>query len=514
MTPPTTQATSSLREDDAPRFPLTVYHSRRRYRSTPAATRDTRSWLTRHEEHQCEMVRSPSQVDALGLPSAPQGLPGTQDITILELVQSLAISPAQEVHTHAHEVHHLERTGAPQPAPPRGCGTVPQGVGGRCYMPSRDYAHQHGSPHLVRPWLGRRSDPGMHRGQWAIGRRFVDMAPWKASSFDQEMTWRGHHIVAARLSCRANNRHLVIASAYGPAIPTNRGELWEDLLQLCRAFSNMPLLIGGDFNVTLDAEDRPNDMGDLDPGSARFREVLAQLGLGELGPGDRRFTWSGPTSQSRINRFLYSPELSDIYALAEVTSLPRPLSDHTPLLWTSQVGSARPTYFKMDHSWFRHDSFKEDILRWWTAHNDSGPTASRLATKLLKLRHYLFETLCQIRIDRNQRRDAALNHIQTMDALEDTRSLGPGEIQTRRTARDEVAELDLRHEMDWRQRSLLLWLAAEDTNTRFFYQVANGRKRQNHIRWIQIEDRLYRPRLHRSGAGRPLLGLLLPRTAQ
>ena len=57
----------------------------------------------------------------------------------------------------------------------------------------------------------------------------------------------------------------------------------------------MPLLIGRDFNVTLDVEDLPNDMGSLDPGSARFREVLAQLGLGEWGPADRRFTWRGPT---------------------------------------------------------------------------------------------------------------------------------------------------------------------------------------------------------------------------
>ena len=50
--------------------------------------------------------------------------------------------------------------------------------------------------------------------------------------------------------------------------------------------------------MTLDAEDQPNDLGSLDPGSACFREVLAQLGLGELVPADRRFTWHGPTWQS------------------------------------------------------------------------------------------------------------------------------------------------------------------------------------------------------------------------
>ena len=100
---------------------------------------------------------------------------------------------------------------------------------------------------------------------------------WKASIFTLETDWRGRHIDAARLACRVDDRHLVIASAYGPAIPTNWGELWEDLTQLCRTFPNMPLVIGGDFNVTLTAADRPNDTGSLDPGLARFREVLAIL---------------------------------------------------------------------------------------------------------------------------------------------------------------------------------------------------------------------------------------------
>ena len=46
--------------------------------------------------------------------------------------------------------------------------------------------------------------------------------------------------------------------------------------------------------------------------------------------------------------------------------------------------------------------------------------------------------------------------------------------------------------MDWRQRSRQLWLAAGDANTRYFHQVANGRRRQNHTRLIRIGDRVYR----------------------
>ena len=91
---PTMQTTPALREDDAPWPPLSVYYSRRRYRSSPASTRDTRSWLSRDKEHQCSSTRSPSHLDGSGPTPASQGPPGTRDITIPELIHSLAIKPA------------------------------------------------------------------------------------------------------------------------------------------------------------------------------------------------------------------------------------------------------------------------------------------------------------------------------------------------------------------------------------------------------------------------------------
>ena len=214
-----------------------------------------------------------------------------------------------------------------------------------------------------------------------------------------------------------DGRNLVVASAYGPTNASNQGELWEDLNQLYTTFSNTALLIAEDFNTTLTSEDKANDMGGQDPGLAHFRETLAHLSLGEMGPTDQRFTWHGPTLQSRIDRFLYSPELYDIYALAEVTSMPRPLSDHTPLLWASQMGATRPTYFKIDRSLFRQDGLKEDIEGWWRSHSVLGSTSARLANKVLRLRHHIFSTRPKICMDCTRRRDEALSHIQSLDIL-------------------------------------------------------------------------------------------------
>ena len=94
------------------------------------------------------------------------------------------------------------------------------------------------------------------------------------------------HVVAARLVNRIDSIAIVMASAYGPSAPSLRGKLWEDLVQLCGAFSDTSILICGDYNVTLAANDRLNRARGHDPGSAQFWEVLAQLGLAEMGPSN------------------------------------------------------------------------------------------------------------------------------------------------------------------------------------------------------------------------------------
>ena len=99
---------------------------------------------------------------------------------------------------------------------------------------------------------------------------------WKEATFDKSETWLGRHVVAARLVYRTDGSSIVITFAYGPSIPSRRGEFWEDLAQFCTTFPDTPILIGGDYNVTLAADDRPNGAGGRDLGSAQFREVLAQ----------------------------------------------------------------------------------------------------------------------------------------------------------------------------------------------------------------------------------------------
>ena len=185
-----------------------------------------------------------------------------------------------------------------------------------------------------------------------------------------------------------------------------------------------------------------------DPGSAQFWEVLAQLRLAEMGPSDSRFTWRNQTSQSRLDRFLCSTKLLAMFLLAEVLSLPHPLSDHTPISCSAKVGPRRLTYFKMDRSWLRDRGFKRDKTEWWLSHLTFGSASTRLITKLKDFRHHLFTLRWQIRTSWTRNRESVLAQVQTLDAMEDLRPLTREETRERKTCREEVAEADLRIEMD------------------------------------------------------------------
>ena len=330
-----------------------------------------------------------------------------------------------------------------------------------------------------------------HVGIAASGRSGGIILAWKEDRFARSITWTGCHVVAAELVNRRDGFSAVVASAYGPSAPALRHELGEDLVMLRGAYPDSPMLIGGDLNVTLQANDRPIGGGGRDQGSRQLREVIASLGLAEMGPSDRRFTWRGPATQSRLDRFLCSNELLAAFPLAEVSTLPRPLSDHTPILWVTQVGNAKPTYFKLDKSWLRDERLKGEIVQWWSSRLAFGSASDQLSTKLKDLRYHLFARQRQILTARTQSRDVALTRIQALDVVEDSRPLTLDEVKEQKAYRGEVAEVDLRIEMDWRQRSRQLWLAAGDANTQFFHQLANGRRWMNCIRRLKIRDQVF-----------------------
>uniref|UniRef100_A0A2N9IM47 Reverse transcriptase zinc-binding domain-containing protein n=1 Tax=Fagus sylvatica TaxID=28930 RepID=A0A2N9IM47_FAGSY len=168
-----------------------------------------------------------------------------------------------------------------------------------------------------------------------------------------------------------------------------------------------------------------------------FSDFIEDLNLVDLPlGGGGRFTWSSGSanpSLSRIDRFLISSDWEDQFPDVVQRLLPRPLSDHHPiLLETGKLIGGSPSFV--------------------------------LASKLKALK---------------------------LDEKEEIGGLSTTERANRQAV---VVELDsLAHlaETSWRQKSRVLWLKEGDNNTKFFHKMANSNRRRNYMDKVEVDGVVY-----------------------
>ena len=64
-----------------------------------------------------------------------------------------------------------------------------------------------------------------------------------------------------------------MALIYGPTNAKRRVDLWGELMEMAIAFQGSPMLMGGDFNVTLEVKNRPNNV----EGTIPIQKVFGRL---------------------------------------------------------------------------------------------------------------------------------------------------------------------------------------------------------------------------------------------
>ena len=109
--------------------------------------------------------------------------------------------------------------------------------------------------------------------------------------------------------------------------------MWEELGAI-RGIWAEPWCLGGDFNVTLSQRDRSRQ-GSLNGAMRRFAQVVDDLALIDLPLQGGVYSWSGGRSNqtwARLDRFLVSQDWLDIFRGVVQCRLPRPTSDHFPIL--------------------------------------------------------------------------------------------------------------------------------------------------------------------------------------
>nr|GEV48089.1 myb domain protein 4r1 [Tanacetum cinerariifolium] len=89
----------------------------------------------------------------------------------------------------------------------------------------------------------------------------------------------------------------------------------------------------------------------------------SKLCLFQVALGGCNFTWMNKagTKMSKLDRFLISHQVIDVFTDVKVTALPRGWSDHTPIMLHCDTVDYGPIPFKFSHSLFQRDGFDECI---------------------------------------------------------------------------------------------------------------------------------------------------------
>ena len=177
---------------------------------------------------------------------------------------------------------------------------------------------------------------------------------------------------------------------YGPVKRCKRELFWEELGSLKGLWEGL-WCIGGYFNTVLSPNDR-NSVGRLSHSMRRFNEVLNELGLKDLPLQGGPFTWRGGHNNqrmSRLDRFLVSADWESQFSNVIQSSLPRPVSDHCPVMLDSDEIKSGPSPFRFENMWLKFEGFKDLLRDWWQSLHFSGSFSFVLALKLKALKGIL-----------------------------------------------------------------------------------------------------------------------------
>ena len=308
-------------------------------------------------------------------------------------------------------------------------------------------------------------------------KRVLELLEWEVGQFS----------LSCRFKTLENGVIWAFTGVYGPFTRLEREGLWEEVGAI-RGIWEGPWCLGGDFNITL-AQGERNRQGRITSAMRRFAEVVDDLGLVDIQLHGGAFTWTGGLnnmSRACLDRFLVSPCWLDQFSRVCQRRLPRPISDHFPVLLEGGSWSRGPAPFRFENMWFKVEGFKELIRNWWQETVVRGSASFRLSEKLKVLKQKLKIWNREEFGNLESNKEAAMQQVDFWDRVEEERSLSMEESACKKEAKEAYAKWVELEETHWRQVSRELWLKEGDRNTRFFHRMASAHRRANHMDRIKI----------------------------
>jgi len=182
-------------------------------------------------------------------------------------------------------------------------------------------------------------------------------------SFDIGEIEEGDFLICFKVRHREDDYKFNLISVYGPAQMDHKAQFLSEVVRVCSKEA-LPIVIGGDFNIIRRPDEKNNDNYN-DRWPFLFNAVIDSLNLREIEMSGRKFTWANHLQNQtfeKLDRILVCTDFETMYPLTTVLALTREISDHTPLLFsTNNLSSSYQPQFKFELGWLLRDGFCEMV---------------------------------------------------------------------------------------------------------------------------------------------------------
>lgn len=296
------------------------------------------------------------------------------------------------------------------------------------------------------------------------------------------------------------NQLFLLGNVYGYNNAKENADLFEMLTSnidaLSERFSGMKIILGGDFNATInDSFDRwPNRNKE----NSTLIDFMNETGLTDVwrinNPNSKEFTWKNNSGslQSRIDFWLVSESLPHTCCKADI--IPTPLTDHKAIILnvngpSNNMNKRTPAYWKLNNSLLLNESLNtviknkiDDYLKMAQREGAYGKYWELLKFELRKL---LMQAGANIMKDRKKNENSLMTELISLSSVmpDDMSENQRAQLQTLQLKLDQLYISKAKGAFI---RSRAKWMEEGEQNSSYFFKLEKHRQNRNGITRLSL----------------------------
>ncbi|XP_021971684.1 uncharacterized protein LOC110866841 [Helianthus annuus] len=223
---------------------------------------------------------------------------------------------------------------------------------------------------------------------------------------------------------------LNVLNVYAPQNVVAKRNLWGKLKAIINGTQGMWIVLG-DFNAVRCTEERKNSRFNITCASD-FNSFIDEADLQEYFMRGSRFTHvavnNGNVKLSKIDRVLVCQNFFNRWPLACLRSLPREMSDHTPLLLTLVDSNFGYKPFRWFNSWLEREGCQEVVIKAYSDCSVKGRPDVVITTKLKCVKEAIRKWWSVAIKKEGEELENYKNEIQKLETIMEERDLEEDEV--------------------------------------------------------------------------------------